>query len=203
MRSAIILVGGEARRAGGREKYRFMYEGETFLSRLIVTLDEVVDEILIVARDTAQCARVAEMTHVRIVPDRHRGIGPAGGLQAGALEARGDLIFAVACDMPCINARVVDRLFGLIDGYDAVIPCWEDETMLEPLHAVYRPRALLSAYDASTSHSLRSLTHHLNTRFVNVEAFLDIDPHLRTFTNINRLEDLREIEACMEDAESR
>jgi molybdopterin-guanine dinucleotide biosynthesis protein A len=203
MRSAIILVGGEARRAGGREKYRFMYEGETFLSRLIVTLDEVVDEILIVARDTAQCARVAEMTHVRIVPDRHRGIGPAGGLQAGALEARGDLIFAVACDMPCINARVVDRLFGLIDGYDAVIPCWEDETMLEPLHAVYRPRALLSAYDASTSHSLRSLTHHLNTRFVNVEAFLDIDPHLRTFTNINRLEDLREIEACMEDADSR
>ena len=203
MRSAIILVGGEARRAGGREKYRFIYEGETFLSRLIVTLDEVVEEILIVARDTAQCARVAEMTHVRIVPDRHRGIGPAGGLQAGALEARGDLVFGVACDMPCINARVVDRLFRLIDGYDAVIPCWGDDTMLEPLHAVYRPRALLSAYEASPSHSLRSLTHHLNTRFVDVETFRDLDPGLQTFTNINRLEDLREIEACMEDADSR
>ncbi|HDQ08110.1 MAG TPA: molybdenum cofactor guanylyltransferase [Methanoculleus sp.] len=203
MRSAIILVGGEARRAGGREKYRFMYEGETFLSRLIDTLDEVVDEILIVARDTEQCARVAEMTHVRIVPDRHRGIGPAGGLQAGALEARSDLVFGVACDMPCVNARVVDRLFRLIDGYDAVIPCWGDEKMLEPLHAVYRPRALLSAYEASPSHSLRSLTRHLNVRYVDVETLRDIDPELRTFTNINRLEDLEEIKACLEDADCR
>ncbi|MBT8507070.1 molybdopterin-guanine dinucleotide biosynthesis protein A [Methanomicrobiaceae archaeon CYW5] len=199
MRSAIILVGGQGRRAGGREKFRFIYEGETFLSRLIITLDEVVDEILIVARDTAQCARVAEMTHVRIVPDRHQGVGPAGGLQAGALEARGDLVFGVACDMPCVKAEVVDRLFRLVDGYDAVIPCWGGTTMLEPLHAVYRPRALLSAYEASTSHSLRSLTHHLNVRYVDVDTFRDVDPELRTFTNINRLEDLEEIQACLED----
>jgi molybdopterin-guanine dinucleotide biosynthesis protein A len=202
MRSAIILVGGEGRRAGGREKFRFRYEGETFLSRLIITLDEVVDEILIVARDTAQCARIAEMTHVRIVPDRHQGVGPAGGLQAGAIEARGELVFGVACDMPCVNAAVVDRLFRLADGYDAVIPCWGGTTMLEPLHAVYRPGPLLSAYEASPSHSLRSLTRHLNARFVDVETFRDIDPDLRTFTNINRLEDLREIEACVEDGEA-
>ena len=45
MRSAIILVGGEARRANGKEKYFFRYQGRTFIERLIDSLRDVVDEI--------------------------------------------------------------------------------------------------------------------------------------------------------------
>ena len=37
MRSAIVLVGGAARRAGGREKYFFTFPGKTFIERLIDT----------------------------------------------------------------------------------------------------------------------------------------------------------------------
>ncbi|MDD1638802.1 MAG: NTP transferase domain-containing protein, partial [Methanomicrobiales archaeon] len=35
MRSAIILVGGEARRAGGQEKYFFLLNGRTFLQHIL------------------------------------------------------------------------------------------------------------------------------------------------------------------------
>ncbi|MDD1688981.1 MAG: NTP transferase domain-containing protein, partial [Methanoregula sp.] len=50
MRSAVVLVGGEARRANGQEKYFFTYQGRTFIERLAESLQEVVDEIILVAR---------------------------------------------------------------------------------------------------------------------------------------------------------
>lgn len=73
MRSGIILAGGEARRAGGKEKYFFNHCGETFISRLISTLNEIVDEVIIVARDNDQCRRFSGFTGVRVVPDRRQG----------------------------------------------------------------------------------------------------------------------------------
>jgi len=59
MRSAVILAGGEARRANGKEKYFFMYEGKTFIERLVGSLSGVTDEIVIVARDTTPISQDA------------------------------------------------------------------------------------------------------------------------------------------------
>ena len=91
---------------------------------------------------------------VRCITDIRKGLGPVGGLHAGALAARGDVVFVSACDMPCVNPAVVARLFDEIDGYDAVIPQWNPE-MLEPLHAVYRRLSLLSYLESHDSLSLR------------------------------------------------
>ena len=43
MKSAIVLVGGEARRAGGQEKYFFSYNGRTFIEHILRALNGVVD----------------------------------------------------------------------------------------------------------------------------------------------------------------
>ena len=132
MKSAIILVGGEAQRAGGREKYFFSYQGKTFIERLISTLEEVVDEIIIVAKDPQQCKRFSSFEGIKVIYDIRKGIGPIGGLHAGVRKAKGDLLFVVACDMPCVHRDVIELLFSLIDDYDAVIPAW-NQKMLEPL----------------------------------------------------------------------
>ncbi|MCC7565039.1 MAG: molybdenum cofactor guanylyltransferase [Methanomicrobiaceae archaeon] len=193
MRSALVLVGGEARRAGGQEKYFFSYGGKTFIECLLDTLREVVDEIVVVAKDPEQCDRFSHITDVRCIPDIRRGIGPIGGLHAGAIEACGDYLFAVACDMPCINRDVVDLLFALAEGYDAAIPCWAKDT-LEPLHAVYRRAALFEYLKEHEELSLRAMVKSLNTRYVSVERLRALDPELLTFTNINKLEDLTGID---------
>lgn len=189
MRSGIVLVGGEARRAEGKEKYFFRYHGERFIDRMIRTLSGVVDEIILVAKDPEQCDRFRDIPDIRCVSDIRRGIGPVGGLQAGALAARGDLLFVSACDMPCINGEVVELLFRMIDGYDAVIPAWKEE-MIEPLHAVYRRAPLLAYLDYHEGLSLRSLVKGLHARYIDVREIRDLDPTLETFTNINRLADL-------------
>jgi molybdopterin-guanine dinucleotide biosynthesis protein A len=189
VRSAVVLVGGEATRANGQEKYFFTYEGKTFISRLIESLSVVVDEIVLVARDPVQCTRFVDIEGVRCITDIRKGIGPIGGLHAGAEAAGGDLLFVAACDMPCVNSEVVARLFEMINGYDAAIPCWNRE-MYEPLHAVYRRSALLAYLAGHNSLSLRDMVQNLRVTYVPVQELRRYDPALRTFTNINRLDEL-------------
>lgn len=193
MRSAIVLVGGAARRAGGREKYFFTFRGKTFIDRLIDTLTEAVDEIVVVARDPEQCERFGHLGDIRCIPDIRRHLGPIGGLHAGALEVHGEYVFVAACDMPCIHPGVVRLLFDAAVGYDAAIPCWNAD-MLEPLHAVYRRSALLGYLEKHESLSLRAMIWSLDTHYVRVEKIREIDPDLLTFTNINNLEDLESID---------
>jgi molybdopterin-guanine dinucleotide biosynthesis protein A len=192
MRSAVVLVGGEARRANGQEKYFFTYHGRTFIERLVDSLHEVVDEIILVARDPEQCKRFHEITGTRCITDVRKGIGPIGGLHAGTLAAQGELIFVSACDMPCINPAVIAHLFDCIEDYDAVIPSWNPD-MLEPLHAVYRRTTLLAYLEHHDSLSLRTMVKSLSARYVPVDELKIIDPDLRTFTNINKPEDLERI----------
>ncbi|MGA2161776.1 MAG: molybdenum cofactor guanylyltransferase [Methanoregula sp.] len=192
MRSAVVLAGGEARRANGKEKYFFTYQGKTFIERLVGSLSGIVDEIIIVARDPVQCTRFREIDNVTCISDIRQGLGPIGGLHAGSLAAGGDLIFVSACDMPCINTSVVSYLFYAIGPYDAAIPRW-NEWMLEPLHAVYRRTALLAYLESHTSLSLRTMIQTLNTRYIPVDELRAFDPDLRSFTNINKLEELEHI----------
>ena len=197
MRSAIVLVGGAARRAGGREKYFFTFRGRTFIDRLIETLQEVVDEIVAVARDPGQCERFCHLENIRCIPDIRKDLGPIGGLHAGAFAVHGEYVFVVACDMPCVNPRVVTMLFDAAVGYDAAIPCWNAD-MLEPLHAVYRRGALLDYLEEHESLSLRPMVRSLNTHYVCVEKIREIDPGLLTFTNINNLKDLESFDPSAE-----
>lgn len=189
MRSAIILVGGEARRAEGKEKYFFRYHGQTFIERLIGTLQGVVDEIVIVAKDPAQCERFSHIPGVICVSDERRGLGPIGGLHAGAMHAKGEYVFVAACDMPCISRQVVELLFSRAEGYDAAIPAHKED-MYEPLHAVYRLDALRRYLERHEALSLRAMVRALRSRYVSIGEIRAIDPALSTFTNINKLEDI-------------
>jgi molybdopterin-guanine dinucleotide biosynthesis protein A len=192
LRSAVILVGGEARRANGQEKYFFTYEGKTFIERLIESLSQVVDEIILVARDPEQCKRFNTIHGIRCITDIRTGTGPIGGLHAGTLAARGEVLFVSACDMPCVDPRVIAYLFSRIEDYDAAIPSWNTE-MLEPLHAVYRKTALIGYLENHVSLSLRTMVRGLNTRYVPIDEIRAIDHELTTFTNINKVEDLERI----------
>ncbi len=195
MRSAIILVGGEAKRASGREKYFFRYQGRTFIERLVESLREVTDEIILVARDEEQCARLSRLEGTRCVTDIRKGVGPAGGIHAGAIAARGELLFIAACDMPCVDSAVVRMLFESIGSHDAAIPAWNSE-MIEPLHAVYRREALLQYLQHHNTRSLREMIRHLHAVFIGVDQIRHYDPILRTFKNINRLEDMEGTDLC-------
>jgi len=63
--------------------------------------------------------------------------------------------------------------------------------MYEPLHAVYRRSALLAYLAGHNSLSLRDMVQNLRVTYVPVHELSRYDPALRTFTNINRLDELK------------
>ena len=100
--------------------------------------------------------------------------------------------------MPCIETAIVSYLFDTLGDADAAIPSWNVD-MLEPLHAVYRRDVLLRYLESHQSYSLRPMIRSFNTRYVPVEELRRFDPSLRTFTNINKLEELDRINAMGEE----
>lgn len=193
MHSAMILVGGDAKRVNGREKYFFLYKGCSFISRLIVTFSEICDEILIVAKNKEQATHF-EGLPVRCTWDKKQGLGPIGGISSGINDVRGELVFISACDMPTIHRSVVMYLFDHIGDYDAIIPEWKN-TDIEPLHAVYRVSAVREYIGRHESLALRDMVNSMHTLRVSSDEFRQFDPSLKTFQNINTLKELQELDS--------
>lgn len=117
-----------------------------------------------------------------VIPDNFPGCGPLAGMEAalGATTAEWNLI--VACDMPALDAVLLERLFA--GGADCAIPQYEDG-MLEPLCAVYHRRCH-SVIRAALEGGVRKVTHGLQgleVRYVRVEQ-RDL------FANLNTTRDL-------------
>jgi molybdopterin-guanine dinucleotide biosynthesis protein A len=131
MLSAAILVGGQSRRLGGRDKSALVVDGRLILDRQITELSAVADEILMVGG----CATHARPARARAVADRIPGCGPLGGLHAALTEAASDVIVVVACDMPYVSAPLLAHMLRLAGNADAVVP--QTDRGYHPLCAVY------------------------------------------------------------------
>ena len=131
MHSAAILMGGGARRFGGRDKSALVVDGRPILERQIAELAQITSDILVVGgRPPARPIRGA-----RYVADRVPGCGPLGGLHTALTEALGDATIVVACDMPYLSAVLLRHLLALTGGADGVVPRTEDG--YHPLCAAY------------------------------------------------------------------
>ena len=143
LRSAIVLAGGKGKRMGMIEKALLEFEGKTILERLLESLFQVVDEVIIScqghspeSKSSGQCLKNFLPVRVRFCFDTLEDAGPLEGIRAGLLQSRSEYSFVCAGDMPFVDSRVVDFLFEKAIGHDAALPRWEDEKY-EPLHAVY------------------------------------------------------------------
>ena len=193
MRTGLILIGGMAKRAGGFPKYLFRVGELSFLERQIIIMRECTEEILVISRDEEQIASLPKHPGVIQICDIKKGIGPSGGIQAGAYYAKGEYFFVTACDMPMISCQIISFLFESSAGYDAAVPLWEDGK-IEPLCAVYRAEAVLQYYKKSSARRLTSLVENINAKMIPVIELRKFDKDLKTFLNINDIasfEDLK------------
>ena len=208
-RSAIVLAGGRGRRMGMVEKALLEFEGKTILERLLANLFRVVDEVILSVRDTSQKEKIILVREkfpdreIRFCFDTLEDAGPLEGIRAGLLESRSEYSFVCAGDMPFVNSEVVDFLFKKASGHDAAIPRWNVK-MFEPLHAVYSIKMLLEiekAFEKGKHSVLAPVFQMKDVVFVDVSGVREIDPELRTFVNINTVEDLQTIGSAVEKVE--
>lgn len=194
--SGIILAGGASSRMG-RNKALLELDGQALVSRVAGTLARLTDEVVIVAND----AGPYRFLGLPVVPDVQPGYGPLMGLYSGLRAARGELVMAVAVDMPFLSSDLLKTLVALTPGYDVVIPRAYDR--LHPLCAVYRRATCLPAIERAISRGQRRLiAFHPDVRVREVdEATLrQIDPDLRSLMNVNTPEELAIARALLRDS---
>ena len=192
--SAIILAGGQSRRMG-RPKAALRFGNCTILERLIAELCAGFDDILIIAAPEQSEAFPIEHllrtapSSVRLLRDPIAYQGAAVALAHGLAAAVNDIAFACSCDLPLLRAEVARALYGMLNGYEAVIP--HIGAKPQPLCGVYRRSvaAFIEKQLASREHRLTRITAGLRAHRPADLQLRQIDPDLRSFMNINTPED--------------
>jgi molybdenum cofactor guanylyltransferase len=192
--SAIILAGGQSHRMG-KPKAALMFDNSTILERLIAELGRDFDDILIMAAPAQsegfpieRLLRTAPRP-VHLLRDRTAYHGAAIALAQGLAAAANDVAFACSCDLPLLRVEVIRALYGMLNGYEAVIP--EIGGKPQPLCAVYR-RSVVPVIEKQLASGERRLTRIIAGLKAHCPGELqlrEIDPNLRSFMNMNTPED--------------
>jgi molybdopterin-guanine dinucleotide biosynthesis protein A len=186
MQSAAILAGGQATRFDGRDKGSLIVDGRTILERQIAELSRVTSDVLIVERSRRDRAVPAAGEVVpRLITDIVPGCGPLGGVHTALTEARGDVLFVAACDMPYLDAGFIRYLLGLTRDADAVVP--RTEGGYHPLCAVYTRACLepIARRLADRRLKMIDLLNDVRTRIVTAEELNRFGGDGRLLANVN------------------
>lgn len=188
--TAIILCGGLNTRMGGKNKSLISLGSETFLERIYSTISPIFSEILLVTREP----RLYKNIKVKIVTDIFHIRSSLTGIHAGLVHASHPKAFVIACDMPFVKKRVIQRLVLQDDpGYDVVVP--KKGPFYEPLCAIYAKTCIETIEYLLTNHKVKvsNLFNLVRIKEIDTELFEDIDPELHSFININTLDEIRKI----------
>jgi molybdopterin-guanine dinucleotide biosynthesis protein A len=182
--SLLVLAGGGSRRMGRPKAW--LEVGDTYLLRYVAErLAPAFSEVMV---SFAEPEQLEEPVPYRVVFDRRPSAGPLAGLEAGLAEARNEVIFAVACDMPYVTREVAQMAVSAARRCDAAIPRIDGRA--EPVCGAYRRTAL------------PFITGAVNTgRFKAADLAAELDvtwlEHLdpRLFRSLNTPEDLERFHA--------
>lgn len=165
----------------GRDKAFLELDGRSLIEIVIERMASVCAEVLVVAND----ARPYTGLGVLVVEDRFRGVGVLGGLHAGLEAATHELVLAVGCDMPFLNADLLRAFVGWAEGFDVAV--LRQGEYVDPLHGAYR-RTCLPAIETAIHERRRriiSFFPHVRVRYITLEDVTSFDPDLRSFRNVN------------------
>lgn len=195
MPSGVILAGGRSTRFGDRDKTLADLAGTPMIRRVADRLSQVTDTLVINCRDDQVDGIAAALeslpTDVSFARDPTPDQGPLGGIRTGLQAVDSPVAAVVACDMPFVEPPLLEYLFELAPGHDAVIPRLADG-WLQTTQAVYRTKPMITAAEhalASSDARIVAALDDLEVRQVE-EAELTAYASRQTFRNINTQEEL-------------
>jgi molybdopterin-guanine dinucleotide biosynthesis protein A len=192
--AGIILAGGRSQRMGTNKALLPLpgQPSETFLSHLTSTLAPLCAEVLVVARDPAQFARVS-LPAARMVFDEKPGGGPLMGLYSGLNAMQSPAALVIAVDMPFAQPALLAFLLSQYQENTLLVPVVENVPQV--LLALY-PRSVLPLIETllqQGKRAPRALLEIAPVRYIEESQLREVDPQLRSFVGINTSEELKEI----------
>lgn len=186
--TGVLVAGGKSRRMG-RDKRFLELDGQPLLQRALSVLQGLFPEVLVaVAEPLPQLTGQGYRMVLDLIPN----CATLGGLYTGLFFASHPRVFAIGCDMPFLNPKVIKRLAETGPQADVVMP--RLATGLQPMHAVYSKACLphLERMAKEQRLKVQNLAEiaGLTVKLVPEKDFLDLDPQLLSFFNINTPADL-------------
>ena len=186
--SAIVLMGGRSSRMG-RPKAALDFGGVPMLTRIVSELKRLFAEIVVVAAPESEDSLQIDIPAIKVVRDETAYQGPLDALRRGLDAVTNEIAFACSCDLPLLDSDVVAAIVAMLGEFDAAIPIIGEK--LQPLHAAYRKRCAiaLAALAMRGERRLIAIADAVNTRRISERDLKVIDPQLRSFFNVNTLDD--------------
>jgi molybdopterin-guanine dinucleotide biosynthesis protein A len=192
--SGIILAGGGNRRFNSITKANIVIDGKRIISRIIDTIRDIFDEIIIVTNTPGE---FKEFKNYKIVSDQFLNVGPLGGIHAALKASSNDAIFVFAGDMPLLDKRLINRQidFYFSNKCDVLIPSIGE--LIEPLHSIYSISVLKSLEEylsGDHDYAVREFIKILDARYLQFEGS---EENKNAFTNINSASDLKHLKITL------
>ena len=196
--SCVILLGGESKRMG-KDKAGVKLSGKTLFSMVYEKVSPLFDEVMVSARDKNYdvkklMKKKATPLPFRVVYDELPGRGPAIGLLSALKNARNVWVFAIGCDSPFVNSRLIRCLAKSKEGFDCVIPVHGKR--LQTLFALYKKTCfapLFSRVKKSGSPGLAGFIEEsasIKVRHVTEKEIKTTDPGFESFMDADTPEEL-------------
>ncbi len=176
--------------------------GEALVNRVLRTIGDMVDEVILVVGSPEQREAYSRivMHDITFTIDVYKDGSPLVGALTGFRSVSGEYALITACDMPFISRMAVETLFDEAQGHNGASYQWPNE-WIEPLFAVYRVEpSLTKAVELYNSGDLRLrkiLLQLPDVKMIPIDALRAVDPDLRTLFDADTEEALNEAEKIL------
>jgi molybdenum cofactor guanylyltransferase len=188
--TAIILAGGDSQRMG-RDKASLPLGEQTLLQHVIATMQKTFPHVIVSVRQPRPEINLPQVCDAQAEEGMPMGNGPLAGVAAGLGHIGTTWAFVIACDMPFMDAALVELLGRYRAGCQAVVPVVQGHR--QTLAAFYARDCL----DTIQSHladggknSLRAVLEKLQVRYVDEAELLKAGSGSRSFFDLDTPQDV-------------
>jgi molybdopterin-guanine dinucleotide biosynthesis protein A len=179
--SIAVLAGGQSKRMG-QDKAFLEVGGEPVIERVLAVVRPLSDDCFISTNSPTKY----EQFSLRLVSDIYPDKAALGGIYSVIQAARHPAVLVVACDMPFLQADLLNYLMELAPLADVVVPLI-NPPQPETLHAVYSKRCLPAIESRLLANRLRitGFFEEVSVRYVERSEIATFDPDFHSFVNMN------------------
>ncbi len=191
MVSIAVLAGGQSTRMG-QDKAFLKVSGESVIERVLAVVRPLSDDCFISTNSPAKY----EQFGLRLVSDIYPNKAALGGIYTVIQAARHLGVLVVACDMPFLQADLLNYLMELAPLADVVVPV-VNPPQPETLHAIYSKRCLPAIESRLFANRLRitGFFEAVSVRYVERQEIATFDRDFHSFVNMNTPSEWQAVQA--------
>ena len=188
--SAAILAGGSNKRFSGITKANLRVGGTPIIARILETIGEIFDEVLIVTNTPEE---FQDYYRYRLISDLIKNVGPLGGIHAALKSASKEAVFIFAGDMPFPDANIINHIIEQYSKTQCQIIVPRVNNYIEPLLAIYSLSVLPGLENFISEDGNYAIHNFLKRMDVSYIELENRPETLAALTNINNPSDLKHL----------